>query len=427
MSDILAKYGVKTAPKAPQISPKTGGILSKYGVEMAAPTPPEEAPLTPTERALDIGGKAIGALDYPAGVARTAIAESPQGKLLRGATALALGGEQPQPLEAGLLEALKGQAPGVESYLAQAGVPKGPEVAGITPRGAAGFVGEAALDPLNVLGVGAARKAGKAIYKSAFKEADKVASRFGKRMMPSDVLLEEGITGTANQVAKKSVTQVNKYGKAREALVAEADAMGAVIDNRTVFAPAAKKISQWLSSPDPNQQRAAKKGMKFLEDYAKEIPAHRRNNLTVSEALQMKSNIYDDIGEAGYDTLRSSRKGKELMRDLGRGFRQATEEAVESSTGKGDVLIDLNERMGSLLTATKTLNKKALKGLRKNVVTKIDLLSMAYSPKMTLFGKIADAMKSSWVRTKAGKAIRDVAPVAEPALRRSLINLQREE
>lgn len=395
------------------------------------------------------GQAATKALDYLGGLGRTAVAHTPVGLLARG-----VAGSEPLSLEqAGkdITSAVKGEAPSTGEYLERAGVPQGPALSDIAPsafnytgqglalqrggpldvtaRGAAGFVGDVTTDPLTYMGAGLLGKtAGKGLYKSAFKEADKVAKRFGKKILPSEVAFQEGITGTSNQIAKKAVKSVNKFGRQRNEILRRAESVGATVNTPEMLSPAIDSSLEMANSVNPIKRKAGRDGLKFIREYMAEIPANRRSNLGVGEVTDMKTSMYDAIGSSSYDTLKKTKPGKKIMKDLGRGLKESTENAVERATGEGARLSDLNERMGSLLTAGKTLDKEALKGLRKNIITKVDLLTLPFGKgQVTALGKLGDLLKTNYFKTKGGKALYKSAPALSIGTRRSLINLGEEE
>jgi hypothetical protein len=206
-----------------------------------------------------------------------------------------------------------------------------------------------------------------------------------------------------------------------------ADKKGATVSPRDMFKPAFETVGELSKSVDPADIEAAQTGMEFITNYMKKIPRARRTNLKPSEVQSMKANMYNAIGKPAYDSFRKTPMGKQVMKDLAKGFKKATEKSVEKATGKGKQYIDLNERIGSLLTTQKTLGREAQKAMNKKIITKGDFWMTMYDPMLGAAGKAADIMSRVPFKTTVGKGIERIGRAADDPLRRILINLNRED
>lgn len=231
-----------------------------------------------------------------------------------------------------IIRALKGKGPTTGEYMKKFGIPEGGSMSEVFPsmysptgdewtkfqkggpldvttRGFAGFLGDVALDPLTYLTMGAApalkegakgtsavSKAidvatspiktlvppvGKSIYKSGLKKIDQEAAKMGKEPV-SDLLLQEGITGSADSIFK----QMNELG---EKLLAERNKIlqwgtnvGAEVSMEKAMAPALAKAAEIRKNGDPALQPLADAleatAKKYLEQGAK--PAYSEVKIT---------------------------------------------------------------------------------------------------------------------------------------------------
>lgn len=255
--------------------------------------------------------KAARALDYPAGLARTAVAQvaDPLVDVLPGEERELVTKEDWQ-------KALQGQAPTGAEFLERARVPAGGQLSDIlpslysptgeglplkkgglfdpTPRGAAGLALDIGTDPLTYATAGlaaagktaklgkmgkAARaavtpvstgltKAGTKIYKSGLKKVDKIAAKYGK-VPPSDILLREGVAGSSTHIANEADRLMAELGKKRDGLLREASREGAIVDLDRAMRPAQARIDKMARSKDPLANEASAQGNAILNKYKK--------------------------------------------------------------------------------------------------------------------------------------------------------------
>ena len=266
--NILEKYGVvppqgpvDKIEQAPGMEvPGTGQTFGMGILGGPVPTQQSEGFLQDTAKMLD----------YPAGIARTAIAESPQGKLLRSAVGMVQGGEIPPMTEDGLLKALAGEAPKSKEYLEKAGIGEGPKtnlpVFGETSlRDVAGGVLDATLDPTNLIGGAAAKEVGKKIYKGAFKEADKVAAKYRGMPPVSDTLYKYDITGSPQEIVDKTQELLEMLKNKRDAIIKEADDAGVTFSMNRAMKPGKEAIEATKGGLSEIQAKAAEKLEKLVD------------------------------------------------------------------------------------------------------------------------------------------------------------------
>lgn len=462
------------------------------------------------DRLKQAAGYAVKPLDYMGGVVRTGVGATAQdlanmgGKLKAFAT-----GEDYQPIEAvsdqDMRNAFMGSAPTSNQMLEKAGVPEGGSLSDIAPalyskdpsslrptphgsfdptaRGTVGMGLDIATDPLTYLGAGplkallpggragavadhilnpaenALKAGGKTIYKSApiMKAADAVNERYAKGAA-SDILFDQGITGTGRQVARKAEALADTVGQQRNALLSQADAAGGMLNMNSAMSPAEQFIQKVRASRDPAllpladalEGRTASykalnpaeaqtvsreipsgildaEGNALTKTVTQEIPAVR--GVKPSEGSGFKTSLYNDTGNAAWDTLRKTPQGDIGNKALARGLDRETSAAAERAIpGMGGQIDNLNDTWGALLTPKKALESEALKGERKNFLTSVDapLAVLTHSnPAVIAAKKTSDLLKTNWLRTNVGRGayqLGDKVPLLDELLRREAIN-----
>jgi hypothetical protein len=358
-----------------------------------------------------------------------------------------------------------------------------------TVRGAVGMAGDIALDPLTYLGMGpgkallgkagvadhvlnpaenALKAGGIATYKSApiMKAADALNERYTKGAA-SDILFDNGVRGTGRSVATQAENLAEKVGAQRNAILAQAGNQGAVLDMAKATSPAEDFINKIRSSRDPQllpvadalEERVAQyKGLNAREaqtipgkTVTSEIPVGTMpdswdlatktvtqttpdqflpavRGVTPLEGSGFKTSLYNDTGNAAWDTLRRTPQGDLGNKALARGLNAETNAAVERvMPGAGAKVADLNDTWGALLTPRKAMEAEALKGEKKNFITSVDGLTAGLThgnPIVLGAKKTTDLLKTNWLRTNAGMGAYKVGevPLLDEILRRNLIN-----
>ena len=374
-------------------------------------------------------------------------------------------------------QALKGNAPGSSEFLERGGVPEGerfdilPEdtnipftdinigAGDVSARDIGGFGLDVATDPLNLLTAGqagtiksalragatplktTARKTGKKIFKSAFKELDQVAKRKGKITPPSDVLLKYGISGSNKAVESKTANLLVKLKGQRDSLLAQANEAGASVDIKKAVSPVLDKIAEIkkgrnsikkdiASRVQTQVNKIVKQGPKpeiitrrvvpgkkpsAIEQLAgakatpdkittKVIPAQKP--LTPLEASDIKTSIRDLVGDNAFDQVKKTTLGQKLLLELGSGFQKAVEKSADDVIpGLGKAVNKTNDELGTLLTVRQSLTKEAEKAGRKNFFTSVDGALLVGAPGAFVSKKGADALKSTTIRSSFGKLL----------------------
>lgn len=236
----------------------------------------------------------IKAAGYPAGIARTAV----------GGTLQMLGApNQVRPED--WQRAKAGEAPGVDEYLARAGVPKGPrpsDIPGISNlysehgetalqkggaldpylREVGGVVGDTLTDPLMWAGAGTSKLAqagkggkmlevlnrvlnpaetfmeggGRSLYKSGLNRIDEEARKFGKEPV-SDVLMQNNIWGSHKSVHGQMDALGEQLLAERTKILKDATKAGGEVSMVDAMKPAMARIDEIRLSKNPALQPIA--------------------------------------------------------------------------------------------------------------------------------------------------------------------------
>jgi hypothetical protein len=452
---------------------------SDQGAQAPAAAAKQEGGLNLKDKAMTALEYAAKPLDYLGGLSRTAAAGGAQGAAnLVGKLKSIANGEEYQPVDAvgmdDLKAAFQGSAPSTSEYMRRAGVPEGASLSDLAPalysesgeglplkkggmldptaRGAAGFVGDTLLDPLTYTGIPAVRGAlkasragaiadkalhpvetalqasGKTMYKSAptMKAVDALADQFNKGSV-SDELFKNRITGTGRGIATKAENLADKLGTERDALLKQADNAGATLDMNQAMAPAQKMVEEIRVSRDPSLQPLADSLEERLKQYLELNPKQGSPGVNASTGSGYKSSLYNDTGNAAWDTLRRTPKGAQGSKQLARGLDQEVSASANRVVpGLGDQIDAKNNSWGKLLTTAKTFEREAKKGEGKNFITSVDGMIAPFvhhNPALLGAKKAADLSKTNWLRTKLGLGLHDLGgvPALDEALRRYMI------
>lgn len=278
----------------------------------ATPTAKPEEP-SMWDAAKEIGGRALDVglktLDMPGGVARVAWTGLEDIPALTGMTDREPTGKYPEDI----YRALKGEAPTSDEYMARQGVEPG------AARTAVGIVKDIALDPMTYMTLGAAplakqtAKAGKSIYKSGLKAIDLEAAKYGKEPV-SELLMREGVTGSAEQIQKRMDDLAEGYKTQRDAVLKAADEAGGRVNMKEAMAPLREKINYIRKTEDPNLQR-------------------------VADVMEADLNQYLDLDRAAYSEISYKPKSEEILSlpvqsEYKAPYRSVTTKAGEMPVGK---------------------------------------------------------------------------------------------
>lgn len=254
-------------------------------------------------RVLDVGLKT---LDMPGGIART---------LVQGATDipyyLRTGETVTKPED--YINMLKGEAPTSEEFMARQGIEPG------AARTAVGIAKDIALDPMTYMTLGASglakgtANAGKKLYKSGLKAIDLEAAKYGKEPV-SDLLMREGVTGSAEQIQKRMDDLAEAYKSQRDVVLKKADEAGGRVNMKKAMAPLREKINYIRKTDDPNLQK-------------------------VADVMEADLQQYLDLDRAAYSEISYKPKSEEILSlpvqsEYKAPYRSVTTKAGEMPVGK---------------------------------------------------------------------------------------------
>lgn len=426
----------KYASATPSSEPKAPWEKYSGGGSESAPAAPPVDDEGMFHKGLRYGAKV---LDYPGGLMRTGLA----------ATTGLIAGKPDIVKPEDVTSAFKGEAPPSSEYLKRLGVDEGPTshvplLGDVSTRDLEGFGLDVATDPLT-LAAKAARggsrllraaispaseateAVGKSAYKSGLKKIDERLVEKGAKPV-SEILMQEGKTGTTKTLAKDADQIGKQLGTERAAVYGEVDKLGAKVDMNTAF----KKSEGLLSKmkEDPGLRPMAEQMEETLNRYKAEGP------VDIAKASDWKTNLYDSLPQSAYD-VHGKLKGpaKKLQKAMATDFKTAiVDTANEAKPGLGDAVDAINEKWQSIIQAQKPFDMQIRRGETPNLFSSVDAMIGGYglhSPTaaagMLAVKKAADVAKTTYARTKAGMGLIKVAETGAPDIlaRKGLINSQR--
>lgn len=382
-----------------KLTPDEHAELIQLEKEVGSPQPDAEAPMeeeAPTNTAMGFLKTAGRVLDYPSGLARTAAAQVSE--LAPQVPAETVTGED-------WIAALKGEAPTSSEYYQRAGVPAGPEIAGVSARDVGGFATDVALDPLAFLsktGRGV-EKIGERIYKSGLKQVDERVLEKGAKPL-SELLLEKGAWGKPKTLEAKTQELFNKAVDKRTLLYSKADKAGVLIDPQKALGGALLE-SERIAQADKNLRPLMDDLQLKLNTYISEGP------VPVSRASEWKSNIASTLPESAFDKFgRTKGPVKDVQKLAGSGFKKEIEQVPEL----GKQIKKANQEMQTVYASRKPLRSQVRAETKTNPVTAVDVMlggstyAMTHDPLTTAgiaaLKKAADISKTTAARTGLGLA-----------------------
>lgn len=382
--------------QAPEVSAQTSSGEEAYEALPAVAEEPSSEPGIGM-KALDVTGRV---LDYAGGFSRAGLAE---------VAGIATGNPN-LVTEEDLKAAVKGKGPDSAEYLRRLGVPEGGSIdtplGKVTIRGASGFALDIATDPLTALtklvkkapylakivnAPGAASEAlGEAVYKSALPKGAKIAG---------DVLIESGapMGGTA-KIAQKVKDLSETMAKTRQGLYDKANQLGVSIDSAFPLKRAEAVLTEMRK--DPGLAPAVQELEQLLGRYkgAGKVP--------VDVVSEWKTNLYDALPATAFNGAKLKGKSKMFKRALAADFREAIVQAGnKAEPGLGDAINVLNDKWGTLLSATHPL-EKATQASGGRLGTMIDGAVLAGGGvKGVALKKSYDIATSPFAKTVVGRAL----------------------
>lgn len=339
----------------------------------------------------------------------------------------------------------------------------------LSKLGKAGEVAKAAVNPIQAL----SKAAGKSTWKSAFKSLDVEALKQGKKIMPSQVLMEGGVSGlTSRGINKEMGNLAEGLLNARNSILEAATDAGGKIDvdkatrygqelidhYRSLGVDQADQVADAIATELKSFERLRPKaavpattvveqvpsslvdeaGKPMMRQVEKVIPGQpARPGTSPSKASDIKSFFYEGVPSSQWAPYAQTSAGTKLNKALSKGLKEATEDSAARALGPeaGTTLANLNERLGTLLSTRKKELGEVGKEEMKNLFTSVDALTLGAlgaseaSPKWWLLKKAADIAKLQGPRSTAGKLMYRFGDsvVAPKALERSAWSLLNKE
>lgn len=430
------------------------------------------------EKGVGMAGKVLNALkipqalNYVGGVSRTGL----------GAAAL------PNVHAQDVLNALKGSPLSTSEMMEKSGIGSGKSLSDVIPqmynktgagirlqaggwadpsaRGAAGFVGDVATDPLTYLsgGVVPAVKAGskwlqaaskslpvvgkplnlagkvgesvgpallnpateglqplgKTMYKAGFKPLDAVSEKFGKEPV-SDIAWRYNMGGTNKKIASQANDVLDKLRGQKNQILEDVSNSGVKPNLESAFGPAEKHASQLEASRNADRLDAAGALRQEINRYKEPLYPNVDIQNPVStpgikDLESVKQSMYGGLPQTAYKS--GTRSAQDLGNVAQKQMARGVKEEIENTVGAYDPNLkpqfqNINSDMGGLLTTGAALDKEALKGTNKNLITSVDpiVYGLYRSPEghgdvWTLaLKKLADLSKTTAGRTTAGRSL----------------------
>lgn len=410
----MAPKGTPPAPSGtPPPQSEFADALNSQSDQSGQDQAPSESPGL-LSQGLDAAGRA---LNLAGGVTRAGLAE------VAGMGAQALQGKNPLDEQQvvtpeDIKNALKGKGPGWAEYLRRMGVSEGGSISAlgqkVTLRGAEGLALDIATDPLTQIAKlakespylaklfnspGKASEAvGEALYKSALPAKAQGAAQAMIEGVP-----EAGIAGApvggAEQLAKKAGEMSQAIGKVRQGLYDRATQLGVSIDAAHPLERAESVISGMTK--DPSLRPLADTFTEMLDAYKAE------GKVPIDLVSEWKTNLYDSLPANAWNGPKLRNVSKMFKSALAADFREAIVGAGNAAEkGLGDSIEALNNKWGTLLSATQPLQKAAQATGGGSLGRMIDGAVLATGGiKAEAVKKGYELMTSPYAKTLAGKAL----------------------
>lgn len=134
----------------------------------------------------------------------------------------------------------------------------------------------------------------------------------------------------------------------------------------------------------------------------REILQTAQRPVNVKEATGFKESLYGGMKSKEWELATRTPYGSLIQKKMAHGLKNAVEESVDLTTGKGGILAEKGGELGSLLTSKKALGRETAKETTRNSVSSVDAMALAYSPSMWILKKGADISKGAPFRTGVG-------------------------
>jgi hypothetical protein len=290
--------------------------------------------------------------------------------------------------------------------------------------------GKLALRPLS----GPAEFIGKRMYRKGLLKPAQVSERVGQDF--AEAAAEKGIRGTAPQIERQATAVASKLKESRDALLDQADALGATVDLNKAFNPYLKELRKFVDDGRITSDEAAKLAEETVGTY------FEKGDPSTALATVWKSDINKAIRKKARELSDDPNLYDELDKVAAKGIKEQIEKTVDEALP--DAIGEFNKAnkdLAPLLTARKTLERGTEKAEAHNVFGSIDAAygagglasSVASEGGMNplwavgaIGGKKAlDVAQSPWARTNVGLGLRRLgqnrlAPLADAGFREML-------
>jgi len=134
----------------------------------------------------------------------------------------------------------------------------------------------------------------------------------------------------------------------------------------------------------------------------------KRGRVSLDDLSEWKTDLYDSLPESAFSGAKIKDSWKKFISALANDFKEGIEGAANSAQqGLGDDIAKVNKDWGSVLGAEKPTKMQIRRGETPNMFTSVDgiLTMVPGSAGVLATKKAADLAKTTWARTKAGKAL----------------------
>lgn len=233
----------------------------------------------------------------------------------------------------------------------------------------AGKVADVVLNPLEKLSKGSSEK----VYAKAFQDADRVSRETGKKPL-SKVLQEQGFVGDARDALDFTRDYNKQVGKGIENVLDEAASKGATVNMTDAFDRAMQYTSEIRKNPHPDVKKLADRMDEItlsLMEAGQDVPVNLANTWKsqINDLAKEGAFKIEGLGKSGIEERFDKIIGSTLSDNISKSV-QKTDKSLS------DKLINMNKEYAATNdTVQKVLNNQAEKELRrKTPISAVDLM-----------------------------------------------------
>lgn len=280
--------------------------------------------------------------------------------------------------------------------------------------------------------------AGNKLIASGVSKIDETLELAGKGKL-SDIMIKEGIAGTNKQIRKKVDTLSNRFAKDRKAMYSAVDEAGGKVNVEDILGEFGEFTSKARSKTgnEIGDQIAGQMEEQLLKALPKDKAGNYVSQISVKQASNIKSQVRKSLPENFYNPFGQVKdEFKQGVDKIGNLFQKNIENAAETAIpGMGKDIAQKNKDWSILLDVDSPLGREARSAAGKNFITSVDAMVGAGSfvgagrqgaAQMLVAKKLADAAKTTVVRTRGGQEIKKIGKALDPMMRRGLINHNRQ-